>query len=98
MTFSALFLHVDYLKVTGLPLLFLRNSLETNLLCLAPYRILFPPDPPILPTVPPCLTQLSLSGEPLPPQSYHSLSLSLRCVSTHFMRFIAFLLLFLSNS
>ena len=54
MTFSALFLHIDYLKVTGLPLLFLRNSLETNLLCLAPYRILFPPDPPILPTVHHC--------------------------------------------
>ena len=48
----ALFLHVDYLKVTGLPLLYLRNSFKTKLLCLAPYRILFPPDPPILPTVP----------------------------------------------
>ena len=50
------FLHVDYLKLTGLPLLYLRNSIKTNLSCLAPYKCLFPPDPPILPTV--CLPLL----------------------------------------
>ena len=47
---------------------------------------------------PPVSLNYHFRVNPSPPQSYHSLSLSLRCVSTHFMRFIAFLVLFLHNS
>ena len=48
------------------------------------------------------LTQLSLLGQPpLPPKNHHSLSLSSRCISTHFhalfMCFIAFLVYFFTK-
>ena len=51
---------------------------------------------------PPYLTQLSLLGQPpLPQKNHHSLSLSSRCISTHFhalfMCFIAFLVFFFTK-
>ena len=51
---------------------------------------------------PPYLTQLSLLGQPpLPQKNHHSLSLSSRCILTHFhalfMCFIAFLVFFFTK-